>query len=173
MSANPTLFDDQLEPDPLPAVPGWARDLNLAEIQDVLRDLLDDGASCPCCGQLAKIYKRRVNSGMARSLITMWRRAGTEWAYIPEVIGAKSREEGKLAYWGLLEEATDKRDDGGRAGWWRITTQGKQFVHNLIKIPRYARIYDGHLLGFTGEYVTIYDALGAKFDYELLMRGEA
>lgn len=148
-------------------------DVPLGEAKQWLRDRVDDGAPCPCCGQLAKVYRRRVNSGMARSLITMWRKAGLEWVHLPTEIGARSREEGKLAYWGLAEEATEKREDGGRAGWWRVTERGRQFVLGLTTIPRYALIYDGRRLRFDGEPVTIRDALGAKFDYDQLMAGAA
>ncbi len=143
----------------------------LAEAQDWLRERIDEGAACPCCTQFAKVYRRKINSGQARSLIRMWRRCGTDWCHVPTEIGARSREEGKLAYWDILEEETERRDDGGRAGWWRITDLGSRFVLDQIRLPKYARIYDGRCLGLIGEPQGIRDALGTKFDYRGLMDG--
>lgn len=144
----------------------------VSEARDWLREHVDDGAPCPCCTQLAKVYRRKINSGMARSLIAMYQIAGTSWVHVPTQVGARSREEGKLAYWGLVEESTAPRDDGGRAGWWRVTSKGELFVRDEITVPKYARIYNGRCLGFYGaQRVGIRDALGSKFSYDDLMAG--
>jgi hypothetical protein len=153
--------------------------MTLAEGRAILRELVNDGHKCPVCTQLAKVYRRKINSGMARSLIEMYRVgregdvAGVQgWVHVPTQIGARSREEGKLAYWGLVEEEAEiKREDGGRAGYWRVTARGAQFVRNLIQVPKYARVYDGRCLGLTGPDVSIHDALGTKFNYDELMAG--
>ena len=146
--------------------------MTLAEARDELRRLVDDGYRCPLCTQFAKVYRRKLNSGMARSLIRMWRKAGLDWINVPDQIGARSREEGKLRYWGLVEEADVEREDGGRAGWWRVTREGARFVTGKITVPKYARIYDGRCLGLHGEPVTIRDCLGERFDYAELMGWE-
>lgn len=151
----------------------FSDDMTLAEARDLLRTLVDDGHDCPVCTQLAKVYRRKINSGMARSLIEMYRVGGPalDWVHVPTQIGARSREEGKLAYWGLVEEEHQERDDGGRAGYWRVTTKGVQFVSAQIKVPKYARVYDGRCLSLTGDEVTIREALGSKFNYDELMAG--
>lgn len=147
-------------------------DMTLAEAKAILRQLVDEGEKCPLCTQLAKVYRRKVNAGMARSLIEMYRVGGTlDWVHVPTQIGARSREEGKLAYWGLVEEETAKREDGGRAGYWRVTAKGVRFVREKIKVPKYARVYDGRCLGLTGDEVSIREALGSKFSYDELMVG--
>lgn len=147
----------------------------LGEARDILRELVDDGAECPCCKQFAKVYRRKVNSSMARGLIAIWRSCGTEWCYLPDVRGrvfkGDNREESKLRYWDLLEEEAELRPDGGRAGVWRITPAGERWVNNGSNIPKYARIYNKRLLGLTGEPVSIVDALGTKFNYRDLMDG--
>lgn len=130
---------------------------------------LDDGDSCPLCGQHAKMYKRKINSGMARSLIHIYRIGGQGWVHV-RAIGAASREEGKLAYWGLLEEQTGVGLHGGRAGYWRVTDKGLAYINGL-KVPKYAKVYDGKVRGFEGDLVGIRDALGTKFSFEELMRG--
>lgn len=137
-----------------------------------LRANLEKGAPCPCCSQFAKVYRRKVNAGMARSLIEMYRLDAKDWVHVPTQIGARSREEGKLAYWGLIEEATDARGDGGRAGYWRMTPKGVAFARGLTRIPKYALIYDGRVIGFDDtEFVDIRDALGTRFSYDDLMAG--
>ena len=129
------------------------------------------GAQCPTCEQHVQVYRRKVNSGMARSLIAMFTVGGTNWVHVPTQIGARSREEGKLAYWGLVVEERTLRPDGGRAGYWRVTESGKQFVLQLKNIPEYAIVYNGRVLGFDGPSVSITDALGKKFNYDDLMAG--
>lgn len=136
-----------------------------------LRQQLDQGAHCPLCGQHAKMYRRKINSGMARSLIHIYRIAGNGWVHV-SAIGARSREEGKLAYWGLLEEQKATGLHGGRAGYWRLTDKGIAFVRGNLKVEKYALIYDGRVYGFDGtEMISIKDALGTKFDYQDLMNG--
>lgn len=148
-------------------------EMALGNARDLLREMVDDGATCPCCRQFAKVYKRKVNSSMARDLIALYRTHSTEFAYLPDVrkrTGSRSnREESKLRYWGLVEEDAVRREDGGHAGWWRVTDLGARWVRLEASIPEYARIYDGRLLGLVGEPVTIRQALGAKFDYAELM----
>lgn len=150
---------------------GFRDSAPLGVVRNWLRQHADEGTTCPACTQHVKVYRRKVNSGMARSLIAMFVIAGTDWVHVPTKIGARSREEGKLAYWGLVEESPDPRDDGGRAGWWRVTDRGKAFVLGQITIPTYARVYNGRVLNFDGAYVDIKTALGTKFNYDDLMAG--
>lgn len=144
----------------------------LGDARRWLRQRVDEGAQCPCCTQLAKVYRRKINAGMARSLIAIYQVGGRDWVHLPTQIGARSREEGKLAYWGLLEEDTNPRPDGGRGGYWRVTARGERFLKGEIEVPKYVRIFDGRLLGFTGtDWVSIRDAIGDKFNYDELMKG--
>jgi hypothetical protein len=114
---------------------------------------------------------------MARGLILMHRASPDTdaWLYLPDVLRDKSfADTVKCAHWELIEEDDGERDDGStRSGWWRVTPLGRLFILGEIKVPKYARIYDGRLLGFIGDPVSIQDALGARFDYGALMRGEA
>ena len=146
--------------------------MTIAQAKHWLRQRLDEGADCPVCTQRVQVYRRKVNSGMARSLIEMYRVGGLDWVHVPTQIGARSREEGKLAYWGLVEEERERRPDGGRAGYWRVTPYGELFIRRGVTIPKYARIFNGKVLGLdTTEQVSIKDALGTKFDYNELMAG--
>lgn len=146
-------------------------DLTVREARDQMRAQLMAGEAvkCPCCTQLAKIYKRRIHAGMARSLILMFRRGGTDWIHVPTTVPERARDDGMLAYWGLTEEELVRREDGGRAGWWRVTDRGAAFVNGHITLPKYAHVYDGRVLRVDGDAVSIRDALGTKFNYEELM----
>ena len=148
-------------------------DETLAEAKQRLRKhIVNGGMNCPCCGQFAKLYRRKFNSGQAIALVNIYKRGNRDsrdWVYIPE-LPAKSREEGKIAYWRLLEEATVAREDGGRAGWWRVTPIGEAFIINRLRIPKYVFVYNATCLGFDkSEMVTLSECLGAKFDLSELM----
>lgn len=135
----------------------------LSESIDWLQDRIEEGAECPCCGQFAKVYQRKINSGIARMLITMSRQP-QQWCHMP-TLGASGGDPAKARYWGLIEESDPP-------GHWRLTQLGRDFVANQARVPKFARIYDGRLLGLEGsETVSIIDALGTRFNYDELMRG--
>lgn len=143
----------------------------LATTQAELAAHVDTGMTCPACGQFAKVYRRSINSSMARSLITLWNSAGLRPAYLPDVVGSRSREESKLRYWGLVVEAPLARPDGGHAGWWKVTNLGADWVQGRVKVPKYAYIYNGERQRLAGTPVGIDDALGNHFNLaELLHR---
>lgn len=149
----------------------FAGNVLLVQAKAWLRAKIDEGARCPCCNQMAKVYKRKINSGMAKALIVMYKHAGTDWFYLPDIRSRwQGRDEAVLRYFGLIEEATERRDDGGRAGWWRVTDVGQLYVLNRAQTYKYARVYDGKCLGLVGDLCGIKEALGDKFDYSELMR---
>jgi hypothetical protein len=153
-------------------MPNFSSQASLAQVRAWLRVKRDEGVICPACDQHVKVYRRKINSGMARSLMLMYRIAGRDWLHVPTQIGAKSREEGKLAYWGLVEEEKVLRPDGGRTGYWRVTRLGELFVLNKCTVPKYARIFKGELVSLdSDEQVSIVDALGTKFNYAEMMAG--
>lgn len=145
----------------------------LGDARSWLRTRLDKGDRCPLCNQHAQTYKRKINSGAARGLIMMWHVYGLDWGHLPSTatLSRLGGEFARLRYWGLVEEATTPRPDGGRAGYWRITDRGRLFVTRQLKVPMYAKIYDGKVQGFEGTQVDIKDALGTKFSYVDLMAG--
>lgn len=138
-----------------------------------LRARVDEGERCPVCTQFSKVYRRAIHGTMARSLILAYRTHGFEWFHLATLTKRTGRggEEGKLRYWGLLEEECETIPDG-RSGWWRVTPKGRAFILGQITVPRHARIYDGRLLNLDPtEIVDIRDTLGKKFDYDQLMNG--
>lgn len=127
------------------------------------------GGECPCCGQRSQVYKRSINSGMARSLVIMYGKAGKNWINVPSAVGGKSREEGKLRYWGLVTESNNHRADGGHAGWWRVTDKGENFILDGLNVPKYALIYDGTLVRLDGDPVDIKYCIRNRFDLSQLL----
>lgn len=142
----------------------------LEQARQMLLANLDDGLTCPCCGQHAKRYRRKFNSGMALSLIRIYRLHKLDWCQITVEIPARSRSEGKIKYWGMLEESPVPRDNGVRSGWWRINEKGEQFLLHGLRVPKKAIVYNAICYGFdTREMVNIEDCLGDKFNlWELL-----
>jgi hypothetical protein len=71
----------------------------------------------------------------------------------------------------LVEEAPkDPADKAKRtSGKWALTDKGTLWVDSLATVQSHVKIYDGRLLGFEGEQITIQDALGKDFDYSELM----
>lgn len=144
--------------------------ITLAEAQQWLADRITAGARCPCCNQYSKVYRRQINSGMARSLIAMYLHGPQgQWVHLPTQVGARSREEGKLRYWGLVEEKADSRDDGGRAGYWRLTDAGRAWVTGQSTVHKFVAVYNNTVLRSYGDQISINDALGKRFSYAELM----
>jgi len=139
-----------------------------------LRENLDEGVTCPCCGQYAKRYKRKLNSSMAAALCWLWTHSGYAWCDVPSQAPSwvlKAREYPKLAWWGLIEEKPKEEHHKGRtSGLWRVTQLGADFARSCVSVPRYAFVYNGTVEDFTtGDAISIRCALGDRFDYAELM----
>ena len=144
-------------------------EMTLAEARELLRTLIDEGERCPCCTQLAKVYERKINSTMARALITLYKHGGdSDFQHCPSLPG-DTHEISQFAWWGLVTDKDTRREDGGRAGFWKLTAAGVSFVTGETAVLRLARVYDHRCLGLTGDYTTIADSLGDKFSYRELL----
>lgn len=155
---------------PGPMRPALSPPLTLAAARaDVLRERAN-GVTCPCCGQYAKVYRRRLNAGMVRSLLRMYAAGGTgRYVHTPTLLGGKRGEEARLSYWGFTRESVDPRADGGRRGWWRVTERGELFLNGDITVPSHALVYDGVCLQLTGDPISVRDAIGDGFDLRELL----
>lgn len=160
---------------PIPSGLGnWA----LERVRDVFRKLLmgDKGTYCPCCGQYCKVYRRKLNSGMAAGLIWLVRafEVSHDWVE-PQKTAPRyvlnNREMGKLVHWGLAELKANEDDTSRKTtGLWRPTRWGIDFVYGRCTVPSRVFLYLNTILGFDSEMITIQGALGRKFDYDELMR---
>jgi hypothetical protein len=143
--------------------------MRLDEARSWLRSRVEEGETCPCCQQFAKIYPRTIHSTIARALIKVYNAAPAgDWVHLATVAGPAC-EGGKARYWGLMEEEAGIFVTTGRSGWWRLTNLGRSFVRGGTAIPKYAYVYDKRCLRVDGPEVTIQDCLGTKFSYDELM----
>lgn len=155
--------------------------LSLEEVAQKLFRNLEKGSFCPCCGQYAKRYKRKMYATPCLILVAYYKLGNVDSDFhhinealqlVPQAKRMKvTGDSHKANYFDLLEqmpkpeEITHKRT----SGFWRITHKGKLFVERKIKIPRYALVYNAEILGFEGEEIGIEEALGKQFNYEELM----
>ena len=152
---------------------------------------IDRGVECPCCLQRAQRYRRSITSSMAAALIHIHnyflseekkakRTEATppEWLHVPGYlsrvyggVGTRGGDWAKLKYWQLLDPKEDElRADGShRVGLWKITPNGRLFVRDALKVPKYVYLYDGQINGTEGPQIGIKDALKTKFNYDQLM----
>lgn len=157
--------------------PSRMGDYTLREAKQWLERNKEEGVTCPCCGQFAKVYTRKLNSGMAASLIWLVKRfhITNDWIDVPAtgpIWVQRSRELAKLEHWKLVECKTEPSKRGARtSGLWRPTGEGIHFAAEEVSLPKYARIYDGMFLSHPDRgLTTIRDALGDHFNYDDLWR---
>jgi len=151
----------------------------LAQAKRVVEDGLVDGVECPCCGQLCKLYRRKLNSAMAASLIYLvrihLRKAFGEWTHVNELPILQGRHAGgdfaKLAYWGMILAAPNDDPDKRCSGLWKASEHGVAFARNQIRVPRFVYIFDDRMHGSSDEQTSIIEALGDRFSYTELMDG--
>lgn len=139
--------------------------------KDYLRSNWAKGVTCPCCEQFVKLYKRKLNSGMALTLIRIYRHS-QGWVPVKEFLRQNKWHNGHdwtlLRFWGLLEEKQHAKGENS-SGYWRITAKGISFVLNHITVPKRMLMYNQSCYGFEGGETSISEALGNKFNYQELM----
>ena len=145
------------------------------------------GAVCPCCDQMAKLYKRKLNSSMAFALVLI-RQAfltQTDWLHVPEYLTKVCRNSryakysattrggdwSKLVHWKLIVPMNDEtRGDGStRVGFYKVTDLGIDFVDGRVSVPKHAFLYAQKCIRMSEDKTTISEALGDKFNYGELM----
>lgn len=140
---------------------------------------LAKGSHCPCCGQFAKSYTRRINSGMARALIWLvrtWREGAADgWVHVPtrgprHVLA--NRELARFLFWELVEARFNDDKTKKDSGYWRPTERGQRFADNLSRESRHVVLYDNGVREWSPDLIDIRAALGHKFNYDELMHGE-
>ena len=107
--------------------------------RDYFLEHLGKGLHCPVCERKAKVYRRVIDASMAVAIVKIYQAGGTDWVYKPEVlrgVGPAARTEPLLRSWDLMEEEKVRRPDGGRAGWWRVTPHGEDWIHGRVVVPK-------------------------------------
>ncbi len=144
----------------------------LAQARQELRADLYTGTKCPCCTQFAKVYKRQIHSSMSRMLISLYH-LGPGYHHVNDIPSVRNGygDFAKLVYWKLIAEMTDPGLKAGRTtGYWMITEKGRAFVERGVYVPKYAEVYNGHLIKLSGPETFVDNTLGKAFNYQELMR---
>jgi hypothetical protein len=144
----------------------------LKEAKAFLNSNYEKGTQCPCCNQLVKLYKRKLNSGMARTLIELYN-CGDRFIHVKNHLREQqlnnTHDFTLLRYWGLIT-APDVESTGQASGLWKITEKGQKFCRGEIVVNRHVLIVVNRHLGFSDEKTTIQDSLGSRFKYNELMK---
>jgi hypothetical protein len=136
------------------------------------------GATCECCGQKVKLYKRKILGVMAFGLISLYRMSKHEHPrksfHRNDILPHdNSGSFAKLKYWGLIEEDINSDPEKRCSGYWSITDLGIDFVEERAVVPKYAYTYNMKvvfdLYDDPEEKIGIREALGNKFSYPELM----
>ena len=153
----------------------------IGEGRAYLRENWEEGAACPCCSQRVKLYKRRINSGMAEILIAIARetlRRQIDPKHRPYVHVERELVRGNellqgardwttLKFWNLIEPL----GDGGTrraAGEWRITEPGLWIVSHPDRplLHEYVEVFNDRVRGRSEEKRSLLDALQRPFRWE-------
>ena len=138
---------------------------------------------CVHCGNVVRTYKRKFNQGMAMTLLCMRRwqllhRPPDGWMNLNRLEGfggfnpSQSRENGRIAMWGLIEEKPNEATGKRTSGCWRLTQAGFQFTGNALVISECVVETNNQWEKYEGKAVTIADCLanGMQFSYPELMQ---
>lgn len=144
----------------------------VAEHLEVSRQL--DGRvkpiDCPCCGQVVKLYPRRLYGKQVAwlcMLVARWEQ-DPRWYSVRE-IKAPGGDYAKLRYFELIVRATNDDPDKGSSGMWKPTPFGVDFARGRATCLDCALVFDNTCYKLTGKHVTIHEALGRNFSYMELM----
>ena len=134
------------------------------------------GGHCPCCDRWGKIYSRKFNATMARSLIwlvSQRQQPGSDgWCDVPRIAPLEILRTNQLPtcrWWDLCERRPTDDSKVKHSGWWRATDRGVEFATGRRAIPLEVLTYDGNVLDFGDEHVRIQDTFDTPFDYEQVM----
>lgn len=163
--------------DPIQYSKGFA---TLAEARTWVMENVDGpGAVCPCCGQLARMYRRRLSGSISAAACLIYREMfehpENAWVHAPTLFRhTKTAVKGggdyaKGVYWGILEEREDQ--PGQSLGWYRLTEVGTQYVLQQLALPEYLLVYQGKVQGAEGRHITVLESLANEYDYEQLLLG--
>ena len=130
----------------------------LANERQRILDHLDEGTDCRACGQLAKRYRRRLNTSMVRFLIGLVKAGG--WVHYLDV-PHRGQDYAYLYFFGLAESKG--------SGYWRATDLGRRFLRAVVTAPEAVFMHNNRLESISVCSVTAQEALGRRFDLRELM----
>lgn len=151
----------------------------------VKKNLQGEGSICPCCNQMAKMYRRPITSSMAYGLYLMYKEYQNTKDFIhierffkrKDIPSSIRGDIPKLRFWGLIEmkqniEVTPAGKNKGEPveGFYKVTAKGVDFIENKITVPCSVWVYNNTPYDFEGKEVSIKDCFKKKFDYDKLIK---
>ena len=142
--------------------------------QDWQQAIEGNGGYCPCCARWGKIYRRPINSSMARALLWLVNapHRGDGWVHVPSTAPIwmlRSHQLPTLHLWGLVMHIRPEPTKLASSGLWQPTELGRAFAANKVTVKRYVYVYNNTALEFEGSEIGISDALGDKYNYAEIM----
>jgi len=138
----------------------------LQRARDWLRDQASAGeaAECPCCGR-AVGYELRLEHVHASELLR-FAQAAREQAdryggevvdqgiHVPTVLGGTAESYSQnclsqLRHFGLVKQS------GAKAGWWKLTEKGAEFLLGTVNVERAAWLFKSELLKYVDAAGTV------------------
>ncbi len=128
------------------------------------------GGTCPCCNQHVQVYKRRIYTRMAKVMLWLveeFERTG-EWVKLKDGPLFRGGDNAKLIYWGLAQTKPRRQVQSNKrhSGEWMPTGLGLRFAKGEAKIPEYVYVYNGKVVGYSANVVSISECLEGDFDLE-------
>jgi len=142
--------------------------------KEFIEHIKEKGVHCPVCDRYAKIYRRKLNSTMARGLIWLYHEGGKDqrlyvnFSRMPPFL-LKSNQLASNRWWNLVERKPNDDPKIKHSGMWRLTTLGRNFVMGYTAVKSHIWHYNSQALGFDGEWIKIQEALGEHFNYSEMM----
>lgn len=159
----------------LPLITSAVEGAVVERIRVRLDEKAPEGSRCPCCDRMYKEYRRALNADQARVLVLLCREYLTmkpgSWVDI-RTIQIRGGDYAKLIHWGLVENMENEDPAKRSSGMWRPTPSGLTFAKGHSRQPSHVRILDNRERGFSTTTVNIWQALGKKFDFGELWKGE-
>lgn len=150
--------------------------ITIIEAKQYLKDNFEKGVDCPCCKQFVKLYKRKLNSGMASVLISLYKenlKSPGSYIHVKNFLKENKLHNGHdwtlLKFWHLISEK-DQIPGEPNNGLWRISSLGNLFVENKLSVPGRMHFYNGKVVKSSEREIYITEALGEKFNYQELMK---
>jgi hypothetical protein len=136
-------------------------------VADWVKRHLADGCVCPACGRTVKLYRRRIDVSMAKTLLLLvdlrLTHRDQRWhhpeSYADEhKLDIYTRTASLMRYWGLV--ARPKRVAGqNHTGRLRATDVGVAFARGDLRVHKYALLYNDACQGLTGPLVSFADVM--------------
>jgi len=132
-----------------------------------------DGGHCPVCDRWGRVYSRRINKTMMKSLIWLHHSSPTDgpWTDIPLTAPrwlVRSNQLPTLRWWGLVERRTNDDLKKKHSGMWRVTTKGREFIAGTLRVPSMVFTYNGEPVGWSETQTAASDHF-EDFDYSEVM----